>query len=142
MVDTSSKLPLLSLNHLCPCSKLPQWFTVFCKPLNKKCCKSIEINRSFGTKYNTVNLLIDPFHATGLALFSFQRFSGVFRGYWKKPLACNGLMIGKNIDISNKIMRKISTQISVTFLSIRALKYSSKHCCYITNHPTFQSLPC
>ena len=118
MVDTSSKLPLLSLNHLCPCSKLPQWFTVFCKPLNKKCCKSIEINRSFGTKYNTVNLLIDPFHATGLALFSFQRFSGVFRGYWKKPLACNGLMIGKNIDISNKIMRKISTQISVTFLVI------------------------
>ena len=47
-----------------------------------------------------------------------QRFSGVFRGYRKKPLACNGLMIGKNIDISDKIMRKISTQISVTFLVI------------------------
>ena len=27
-------------------------------------------------------------------------------------------MIGKNIDISDKIMRKISTQISVTFLVI------------------------
>ena len=48
-----------------------------------------------GTKriYNNIN----PYHATGPFLYSLKTlenlcFSDVFRGYRKRPVACNGLM--------------------------------------------------
>ena len=52
--------------------------------------ESIEINESNGAKW------FNPFHATGLFLYSLkkwenQRFSDVFMGYRKRPVAWHGL---------------------------------------------------
>ena len=56
--------------------------------------------------YFTFNTFTNAYHATGLLLYLLktsgnQRFFDVFRGYKKRPVASNGLMITRRSCITN-----------------------------------------
>ena len=74
---------------------------------------------------------LNPFLATGLFLYPLktsqnQRFSNVYRGYWKRPLIWNGFMRWLERHVLEQFATVIPNPFYATYIFLHPLKTSEK----------------
>ena len=89
----------------------------------------------------------NPFHVTGLLRYPLktsenQRFSDVFRGYWKRPVAWNGLRCSTFLDLGkSKILSKTTlafNELKLNFCYIQS--FTLENVCLVLSNMFFPFL--